>query len=189
MNFNRPLTLASKSPRRQYLLKEAGYEFKSVSLDVDESFSPSMDIYKVAEYLAEKKASAYEFNDDREVVITADTVVILEKQILGKPEGFADAKQMLKKLSGKAHEVVTGVCIRTKYHKEILSDLTRVYFRMMTDEEIEYYIEKHQPFDKAGSYGAQDWWGIVGIEKLEGSYFNVMGLPTHRVYETLKKFN
>ncbi|MGK7391564.1 MAG: Maf family protein [Candidatus Cyclobacteriaceae bacterium M2_1C_046] len=188
MNFNRPLTLASKSPRRQYLLKEAGYKFDSISLDIDESFDPAMDVYRVAEHLAERKAAAYKFKDDEEVVITADTVVIFEKQILGKPEDFAEAKQILQKLSGHTHEVVTGVCIKSKNQKEIFSDLTKVYFKGLSVEEIEYYIKNFKPYDKAGSYGAQDWWGIVGIEKLEGSYFNVMGLPTHKVYEALKSF-
>lgn len=188
MNFNRPLTLVSKSPRRQYLLKEAGYTFDSISLDVDESFDPKMDIYEVAEYLASRKAAAYSFQKDKEVIITADTVVIFEKEILGKPVDFNAAKETLKKLCGSTHEVVTGVCIRDKDNQYLFSDLTKVHFRDLSEEEITFYINNYKPFDKAGAYGAQDWWGLVGIDWLEGSYFNVMGLPTHKVYDTLKKF-
>lgn len=187
MNFNRPLTLASKSPRRHQLLKDCGFHFDIKKIDVDESFSPEMDVYEVAPFLSRKKADAYNIIGN-EVVITADTVVIFDQKILGKPSNSSEAIAMLSALSGEKHEVITGVTIRSKDKTITFDDLTKVTFRNLSLEEIKFYIHNYKPFDKAGSYGAQDWWGLVGIEHLEGSYFNVMGLPTHKVYPQLMTF-
>ena len=189
MNFNYPIILASKSPRRQWLLKEAGFDFSIETKDTDEDFPADMNVYEVPGYLARKKALAMtEFLKGDTVLITADTVVIQKNQILGKPADAAEAKQMILQLSGARHEVVTGVCIKNQQKEVVFSDLTEVHFTTLSEEEIEWYIQKHQPFDKAGAYGAQEWIGMVAIEKLVGSYFNVMGLPVHKLYQELMKF-
>lgn len=188
MNFNRPLTLASKSPRRKFLLESCGFKFKTVSIDADESYGPNIANYDVARFLAQKKANYYDFTEPDEVVITADTVVIFQNRILGKPGSKDEAVKMLSRLAGNTHEVVTGVCIGDEVQQRVFDDLTSVTFRKFSREEIEYYVDNFDPYDKAGSYGAQDWWGLVGIEKLVGSYFNVMGLPTHKLYDELMSF-
>ena len=188
MNFNRPLTLASKSPRRHYLLETCGFKFNITDLEVDESYPEDLSIYEVAKYLARKKAMAYSFKVPDEVVITADTVVIFKNEILSKPRNREEAASMLSRLAGDTHEVITGVCIGDKQHMHVFDDITEVTFRNVDEEEIDYYIENFNPYDKAGAYGAQDWWGMVCIESLSGSYFNVMGLPTHKVYHELMNF-
>lgn len=187
MNYS--LILASKSPRRQHLLKEAGFDFVVKTLDTDESYPEALAANAVASYLAKKKAEAFvPLLEDHEAVITADTVVILNDQILGKPKNNAEAKAMLQALSGQLHHVTTGVCIARKSKIVVFDDTTSVRFKQLTDKEIDYYIEKYQPLDKAGAYGIQEWIGMIGIEKIEGSYFTVMGLPTHLVYEELERF-
>lgn len=184
---NKSIVLASKSPRRQQLLKEMGFSFSVKTLNTDESFPDSLDKMAVAEFLAEKKADAYfPFLCDEEVLITADTTVISENQILNKPASEKEAREMLQLLQGKPHEVITGVCIRDLQHKILFSDRTRVDFSPLDAIEINYYIKQFQPFDKAGGYGIQDWIGLIGISSIQGSYYTVMGLPVHRVYQQLK---
>jgi septum formation protein len=188
MNFKRPLILASSSPRRQFLLKEAGFVFTIDSPDIDESFPESMPHDQVPGYLAEKKAKALSSKINDEIVIAADTVVILGKKILNKPANRDEAIQMLSLLSGATHRVITAVCLLSKNKVITFDDCTMVSFVELTPDEIEFYIDNYKPFDKAGSYGAQDWLGMVGIEKINGSYFNVMGLPMHKVYQQLIQF-
>ncbi len=188
MNFKRPLILASSSPRRQYLMREAGYNFTVEKPDVDESFPKELPIEQVAKYLASKKAEYFRSEIHDEVVITADTVVILDNTILNKPADRAEAIHMLSRLSGRTHLVMTGVCILSKEKEESFDDTTEVTFKKLSQPEIEFYVDTYTPFDKAAAYGAQDWIGMVAIEKIVGSYFNVMGLPMHRVYAELQKF-
>lgn len=183
--MNRKIILASQSPRRQQLLAEMGISFTAKSLDINEDFPKSLNAQHVARYLAEKKADNYVFQED-EAVITADTTVVLDHQILGKPGNAEEARDMLEKLSGKMHEVITGVCVGTKLGRTSFDDTTKVWFREITAAEIQNYIQTYHPFDKAGSYAIQEWIGMIGIEKIEGSYFNVVGLPTEKLYKTLK---
>jgi septum formation protein len=186
MNLNRPLILASSSPRRQYLMKEAGFEFVVEKPDVDESFPAEMPVDQVARFLATKKAEYFRPRMMEEIVITADTVVILFNKILNKPQDRKEACEMIASLSGRTHLVMTGVCIISKEKEESFDDTTEVTFQSLTRSEIEFYVDNYKPYDKAGAYGAQDWIGMVAIEKITGSYFNVMGLPIHRVYQHLK---
>jgi nucleoside triphosphate pyrophosphatase len=190
LNFKYNIILGSASPRRQQLLKDAGFTFKTVSIDADESFSPTLQAEQIPLYLAEKKASLYPaaLKDD-EVLITADTVVWIDNIVLNKPGNEFEATQMLQLLSGKMHQVYTGVCITANKKKVSFFDETKVYFKHLTEKEIAYYIKNYKPFDKAGSYGAQDWLGLIAIERIEGSYFNVMGLPIHKVYANLNLFS
>jgi septum formation protein len=188
MNLNRPLILASSSPRRQYLMKEAGFEFTVEKPDVDESFPPEMPVDQVARYLASKKAEYFRPAIQNEIIVTADTVVILFDSILNKPKDRNEACEMLTSLSGRTHLVMTGVCIVSKEKEESFDSTTEVTFQVLTREEIEFYVDTYKPYDKAGSYGAQDWIGMVAIKHIEGSYFNVMGLPIHKVYERLKNW-
>jgi septum formation protein len=188
MNLKRPLILASSSPRRQYLMKEAGFEFTVEKPGVDESFPPEMPVDEVARYLASKKAEYFRLRMQNEIIVTADTVVILFNKILNKPKDRKEACDMLTSLSGRTHLVMTGVCILSKEREESFDDTTEVTFQPITKEEIEFYVDHYKPYDKAGSYGAQDWIGMVAIQKITGSYFNVMGLPIHKVYEHLKNW-
>jgi septum formation protein len=185
MNFTRSLVLASSSPRRQYLMKEAGFTFTVEKPDVEESFPDDMPAEQAAKYLASKKAEYFRPKMKDEVIVTADTVVILGDQILNKPLDRAEGIKMLSMLSGKTHIVMTGVCILSKEWEESFDDTTEVLFKNLTQQEIEFYIDNYKPYDKAGAYGAQDWIGMVAIEKITGSYFNVMGLPIHKVYHHL----
>jgi septum formation protein len=185
MNFTRPLILASSSPRRQYLMKEAGFNFTVEKPDVEESFPEEMPVSQVAKYLALKKAEYFRPNMQDEIVVTADTVVILGDKILNKPHDRNEAIDMLTLLSGKTHLVMTGVCIVSKEREMSFDDTTEVSFKTLTQKEIEFYVDHYKPYDKAGAYGAQDWIGMVAIEKITGSYFNVMGLPIHLVYNHL----
>ncbi|HRJ31840.1 MAG TPA: Maf family nucleotide pyrophosphatase [Cyclobacteriaceae bacterium] len=185
MLVNRTIILASSSPRRQYLMKEAGFQFTVEKPEVDESFPDTLPVEQVARYLALKKAEYFRKDIIHQLVVTADTVVILENQILNKPESRDEAITMLEKLSGKTHRVMTGVCILSAEKEESFDDTTEVTFKQLTREEIEYYIDHYKPYDKAGAYGAQDFIGMIAIEKIVGSYFNVMGLPIHKVYAHL----
>ena len=182
--------LASKSPRRQELLKGIGIKFSVLTKDVDESYSQDMPPYDVAPYLSVKKAKAFEEKElpDNYMVITADTVVVVDDVILGKPENAEKARKMLKMLSGKRHSVVTGVTIMTKEKIKTFSVASKVFFDVLSDDEIEFYVNNYKPYDKAGSYGVQEWIGYIGVSGVEGSYFNVMGLPTHKLYQMLKQF-
>lgn len=188
MNFKRPLILASSSPRRQYLLTEAGFTFRVNAPNIDESFSSEMPVEQVPSYLAEKKAKALLPELQNEIVIASDTVVILGEKILNKPVDRAEAISMLQLLSGKTHIVITAVCLLSKEKQIIFDDRTEVTFASLSLPEIEYYVDHHKPFDKAGAYGAQDWLGMIGVEKINGSYFTVMGLPIHKVYQQLQLF-
>ena len=189
LNFNYNIILGSASPRRQQLLKDAGFTFKTVSIDADESFSAQLQAEQIPVYLAKKKAGVYPHPlEDNEVLITADTIVWVDNIVLNKPANAFEATQMLQFLSGKMHQVFTGVCITSHKKQVSFFDETKVYFKPLSEKEIAYYIKNYTPFDKAGSYGAQDWLGLVAIEKIEGSYFNVMGLPTHKVYTHLCSF-
>lgn len=184
------IVLASKSPRRQELLKGIGVDFTILTKDVDETYPSRLPLVDVAPFLSLKKAKAFE---DRELpenfmVITADTVVIAENEILGKPKDKEDAFRMLMLLSGKTHRVVTGVTVHTKEMSKTFSVVSKVIFDKLDNQEIEYYVDTYKPYDKAGAYGVQEWIGYVGVCGVEGSYFNVMGLPTHKLYEVLKKF-
>ena len=184
------LVLASNSPRRRQLLTDLGLVYSTRLLEVDEEFPAHLRRAEVVEYLAARKAAAYipGLAPD-EVVLTADTIVCLGEDVLNKPADVAEATAMLTRLQGRAHDVFTGVCLRAGDGREVIfSDQTTVHFRTLTPAEIAFYIAQHQPFDKAGAYGAQDWIGMVAITRLEGSYFNVMGLPVHRVWEELANF-
>lgn len=189
MNFKHPLILASSSPRRQFLMREAGYEFTVEKPAVDESFPAELPVEQVARYLATKKAEYFRRELHEElVVVTADTVVILENEILNKPADRKEAIQMLSKLNGKTHLVMTGVCILSTEKEVNFDDTTEVTFKILSLDEIEFYVNTYKPYDKAGAYGAQDWIGMVAIEKISGSYFNVMGLPMHKVYQHLSNW-
>src|SRR6056300_731998 len=184
---SKKIILASKSPRRQELLKGLDIQFEIKTKEVDESYPLTMKPEQVPVFLAEKKADAFvDLLEKDTILITSDTIVIQGKNILEKPISIEEGKAMIRKLSGQVHTVVTGVCIRTLEKIISFSDETRVLFTDLTDDEIDYYMKNYQPFDKAGSYGVQEWIGYVGIERLEGSYYNVMGLPVHKVYTALK---
>lgn len=187
--FNYKVILGSGSPRRQQLLRDAGLEFTTEPINADESFSGSLRGEDIAKFLCDKKASAYPRTlKENELLITADTIVWINDVVLNKPANEFEAKQMLQFLSGKMHQVFTGVCLKTTSKQISFTDETKVYFKNLSEAEIDFYIKSYKPFDKDGSYGAQDWLGLIGVEKIEGSYFNVMGLPVHRVYEELLKF-
>ena len=181
--------LASNSPRRKELLAGLGIDFKVKVIDgIDESYPPSLATQQVAEYIAEKKAEAYRsVMDDNDLIITADTVVIVNNEILGKPTDAADAIRMLQSMAGRSHHVVTGVCITSKHVHKSFSVTTEVEFAALSDDEIDYYVECYRPFDKAGAYGIQEWIGYIGVTSLSGSYYNVMGLPVQRIYTELKR--
>lgn len=183
------LVLASQSPRRRELLKGLDLEFTTCSVDADESFPAELKGADAVQYICKAKANAYrpQLNDNT-IAITADTVVILDDKIIGKPKSHEEAFSMIRSLSGRVHEVITAVCIFSKEKCEEFYASTEVHFSEIADEEIEYYINKYKPFDKAGSYGVQEWIGYIGIEKIVGSYFNVMGLPVKRLYDELKTF-
>lgn len=184
------IILASASPRRKELLSKLDIDFTVKTLyDVDESFPASLPVVQVPQYISRKKADAYRQEmQDNDMVITADTVVAVGRRILGKPKSAEEARVMLKLLSDRYHRVVTGVTIMTAKRTETFATVSRVRFTRLNDEEIDYYISKYKPFDKAGAYGIQEWIGMVGITELNGSYFNVMGLPVQRLYAKLKEF-
>lgn len=184
------LILASQSPRRSQLIEGANIPFQlSDNYSVDEVYPLDIPSNMVPLYLADLKSNAYpNALSDSQILITADTIVILDGRVLGKPAGRDDAIAMLEALSGNMHEVVTGVTIRNNQFMKSFSALSRVFFRQLTREEIIYYIDNFRPFDKAGSYGIQEWIGYVGIEKIEGSFYNVMGLPIQKLYVELTKF-
>lgn len=184
------IILASASPRRKELLSKLDIDFTVNSLcEVDESFPASLPVVQVPQYISRKKADAYRQEmQENDMVITADTVVAVGRRILGKPKSAEEARVMLKLLSDRYHRVVTGVTIMTAKRTETFATVSRVRFTRLNDEEIDHYISKYKPFDKAGAYGIQEWIGMVGITELNGSYFNVMGLPVQRLYAKLKEF-
>ena len=182
--------LASNSPRRKELLAGLDLQFEvRVLQDIDESYPNDLPTLKIAEFISKKKADAYigTMAAD-ELVITADTVVILGDEVMGKPHDEADAKRMLGELSGRTHQVATGVTLSTNERQMSFSVVTNVTFKQLTSDEIDYYVHTYRPMDKAGAYGIQEWIGYIGVTALEGSYFNVMGLPVQRIYEALKTF-
>jgi septum formation protein len=183
------VVLASGSPRRRELLKGLGIPFTVKVKPVDEVYPPGLQQEGIALFLAGLKAKAFEKNmGPKTLVITADTIVCLGDTVLGKPKNQKDAVQMLKMLSGKMHEVYTGVCLLTAEKKKLFFTVSKVFFKELSSEEINYYVTHYKPYDKAGAYGVQEWLGYIGIEKIEGSYYNVMGLPVKELYEELKKF-
>jgi septum formation protein len=184
------LVLASGSPRRQSLLKDLGIDFRVEQRPVDENFPPGMDENEIAVYLSKLKADAFgsDYFAADTMLITADTIVCLQGKVLGKPGNRPQAFEMLRRLSGKKHQVITGMSIRTPGKEVNFSVSTDVYFKELEEGEIEYYVDTFRPYDKAGAYGIQEWIGFAGIEKIEGSFYNVMGLPVHRLYEELRKF-
>lgn len=183
-----PLILASKSPRRQELMQAMGLHFDVLLKDVDESFPGHLSPAEIACYIAEKKAMAFTEERLTALVITADTIVAYNGEIMGKPADADAAREMLGKLSGTVHQVYTGVSLAHKDQLQTFYDRTEVSFRKITEEEIAHYVNNFNPFDKAGSYGIQDWLGFVAVEKIEGSYTNVMGLPTEKLYSALSEF-
>ena len=184
------VVLASNSPRRKELLGGLGIHFEVRTLqDIDESYPDTLRGEEIPMYISAKKAEAYQQTmAANELIITADTVVCDNGIVLGKPKDAAEAKQMLRQLSGHAHEVITGVSIVTREKTVQFASTSKVFFAALSDEEIDYYINVYQPFDKAGAYGIQEWIGYVGVTRIEGSYFNVMGLPIQRLYTELKRF-
>ena len=186
---NKHIKLASKSPRRQQLLQGLGLSFEVWSKDVEESYPEHLEREEIPVFLASKKASAFQEDlQQNDILITADTIVWVDNQVLNKPADRSEAISMISLLNGNTHDVYTAVSISSSEKTETLWDCTRVHFSRLTQSEIEYYVDHFSPFDKAGSYGAQDWIGLIGIDRLEGSYFNVMGLPVHKVYQALKQF-
>lgn len=183
------LILASKSPRRQQLVKELGLPFEVRTKEVEESYPFHLKGFEIAEYLAEKKSNVFlqDLGSD-EIVLTSDTVVWCSGESLEKAKDAGEALEMLTKISGKSHEVITGVCLQSLEKKLVFHDTVKVHFKEMSQEMMEYYIKNYQPFDKAGAYGIQEWLGMVAIEAIEGSFFTVMGLPTHRIMEKIPLF-
>ncbi len=182
------IVLASNSPRRKELMTALDIPFEVRVRDgIDESYPPNLPTIAVAEYISEKKSMAYDISDD-ELLITADTIVVLGSEIIGKPRDLDDAKNILAKLSGRTHKVITGCCLRTTKRKRHFSVISEVTFAQLSQEDIAYYVEKYRPMDKAGAYGVQEWIGCVGVKNIQGSYFNVMGLPVQRLWEALKEF-
>lgn len=183
------IILASRSPRRQQLLREMGLRFDVVIREFDESYPEHLSGREIAEYISSSKAHSFkEEISGNEIVITADTVVWCDNQVLGKPVDTDDAVRMLKEISGNTHEVITGVSIFSKWKEITFSESTKVTFEEMSLEEMRHYAEKYKPFDKAGAYGIQEWIGIIGCSHIEGSYFNVVGLPVQRLYKELSHF-
>lgn len=183
------IILASRSPRRQQLLHEMGIRFNTVSREYEESYPDNLKGEEIATYLSELKAKGFK-NEIfvNEIVITADTIVWCNNEVLGKPSDAEDAKRMIRKLSGNTHEVITGVTLLSAEKEKTFSDTTKVTFEKLCEEEISYYIDNFKPYDKAGAYGIQEWIGVAACSRIEGSYFNVVGLPVQKLYKELKEF-
>lgn len=180
------IILASNSPRRKELLSGLGLDFDvRVKEGIDESYPSDLPVSEIAEYISLKKAESYDISDD-EILLTADTIVVLGNEVMGKPINAQDAFDKLRKLSANTHQVITGCCIKTVDNIKHFSVVTDVTFRYLSDEDIQYYVDNYKPFDKAGAYGIQEWIGYIGVTSINGSYFNVMGLPVQRIYDTLK---
>ncbi|MDC7993696.1 Maf family nucleotide pyrophosphatase [Altibacter sp. HG106] len=179
------LVLASGSPRRHHFFKELDLEFTVDVRPVDETFPKQLEREGITDHLAQLKATGFTDIQPNEIVVTSDTIVVKDGRPIGKPQNKTEAIAMLQELSGGMHEVITSVCFTGTDFQKTVNDTTKVWFKPLTDQEIEYYLETYEPYDKAGSYGIQEWIGYIGIERLEGCYFNVMGLPTRLVYKTL----
>lgn len=186
-NYN--IILASGSPRRQQFLKDLGLNFTVRSIGVEEIYPKYLHGNEITSFLAQLKADAYEKTlNENDILITADTVVRFNGRIFGKPKDADDAKKMLTELSNNEHEVITSICIKTNESTKIINDTTVVHLEKLSEEEIEFYINKYAPYDKAGSYGIQEWLGYIAVKKIEGSFFNVMGFPVHKFYKEMMKF-
>ena len=181
------LLLGSNSPRRKELMQKMDLKFKTLKIDADETYPDVLPASEIPEYLALKKSLAYDKLKKKQLLITADTIVVLKGNVLGKPKNKTQAKEMLRLLSGRKHRVITGVCLRTKEQIMTFSDVSEVYFKKLSTAEIKYYIDFYKPFDKAGAYGIQEWIGVIGIEKIKGSFYNIMGLPTEKLMKYLKE--
>lgn len=183
------IILASNSPRRKELLSGLGIQYEVKTLpDIDESYPEGLDGMEIPAFIARFKADAYrEVMQTDELIITADTIVWLDGNVMGKPKDAEEAREMLCSLSGQTHQVITGVCLTTAVYQKAFATMTDVTFATLSEEEIAYYVERYSPMDKAGSYGIQEWIGFIGVESISGSYFNVMGLPIQRLYTELKK--
>ncbi|SNR96529.1 Maf-like protein [Flavobacterium sp. ov086] len=180
------IILASGSPRRQQFFKDLNLDFEIRLKDVEEIYPPELKAVEITDYLAELKASAFEGElKENEILVTSDTIVWHEDKALGKPKNAEEAYEMIKSMSNKTHDVITSVCFKTSSSSTLLHDITKVTFNDLSDEAILYYIENYKPYDKAGAYGIQEWFGFMAVAKVEGSYTNVMGLPTAKVYEYL----
>lgn len=183
------ILLASKSPRRKEILENLGYEFEIVNIECNEVFPNEMPVKEVAGYLSKLKADAYDSLKENDILITADTIVALEDEVLGKPINETDSKDMLRKISGKTHQVYTGVTIKTLNSESTIIDMAEVTLSRLNEEEIDFYIKTFKPFDKAGSYGIQEWLGMAKIINIKGSFYTIMGLPAHIVYEELRRID
>lgn len=184
-NYN--IILASKSPRRQQFLKDLDIPFTIQLKEVEEVYPPQLQGTEITDYLANLKSKPFTNLKEKDVLITSDTIVWLDNKALGKPKDKKDAIRILQEISGKKHQVITSVSLKGSNFQTIFNDTTNVYFKELALDEIAYYVEHHQPYDKAGSYGIQEWIGFIGIERIEGSYFNVMGLPVQKLYKELIK--
>ncbi|MCF2497995.1 Maf family protein [Dyadobacter chenhuakuii] len=188
IQLQKPLILASNSPRRKQLLADAGFDFTVEVLPTDETFPPTLPAEAVADYISREKAEMFLGLRPGDMVLTADTIVVADHEILGKPADFQEAFQMLQKLSGKTHTVITSVSLLDDNSIQTVSDVAEVTFSRLEDWELKHYIDQYKPFDKAGSYGIQEWIGMVGVEKIQGSFYTIMGLPVHIVYKLLKPY-
>jgi septum formation protein len=182
-NYN--VILASGSPRRQQFFKDLEIDFSIQLKEIEEIYPENLKGVAITDYLSNLKSDAFSTLNDNDLLITSDTIVWLEGKALGKPKDAKDAFTMLRAMSGKKHEVITSVCLKSTSFQKIINDITIVTFKELSDDEIHYYINNYKPFDKAGAYGIQEWMGFIGIEKIEGSYFNVVGLPVHKLYKEL----
>ena len=181
------IILASGSPRRQQFFKDLGLDFTIQLKEIKEVYPKELKGNQITDYLATLKSKVFNTLTDRDLLITSDTIVWLGNKALGKPKDEQEAFKMLQSLSGKEHQVITSVCITNNHFQKVINDTTTVSFKKLTDEEIMYYIKNYQPFDKAGAYGIQEWIGFIGIKTIKGSYFNVVGLPVHKLYDELMK--
>jgi septum formation protein len=182
-NYN--VILASGSPRRQQFFRDLDIDFSIQLKEIEEMYPENLKGVAITDYLSNLKSDAFSTLNDKDLLITSDTIVWLEGKALGKPKDAKDAFTMLRAMSGKKHEVITSVCLKTTSFQKIINDITSVTFKELSDDEIHYYINNYKPFDKAGAYGIQEWIGFIGIDKIEGSYFNVVGLPVHKLYKEL----
>ena len=186
---NTNIILASGSPRRQQFFLDLNIKFEVRLKEIEEVYPPHLAAAEIPQFLAELKANAFKDDlKDNDLLITSDTIVWLNDKALGKPNNYNDAFAMLREMSGKVHDVITSVCFMTSKETEIITEITKVYCNTLNDQEIEYYINTFEPYDKAGAYGIQDWIGLIAVKKIEGSYANVMGMPVDKVYEYLKNF-
>lgn len=185
-NYN--LILASRSPRRQQFLRDLNLEFTIELKEIEEVYPTDLKGAEITDYLAKLKSKPFTNLNDNDILITSDTIVWMNNKAIGKPKSKQEAISIFEELSDNMHQVITSICIKTKKNISVINDITNVYFKKLTKEEILFYIDNFQPYDKAGGYGIQDWIGYIGVKKIEGSFFNVMGFPVHKFYEEMSKF-